>query len=129
MLRIMISPATPDDMPHKDAKDMPPDEPMSEEGEQEKVSQATVVYMTSDKGPFTCDNCYFWHDPNACKIVEGVIDPKGCCNLYESSQDQDGAEEESPEEDGDEPMDEPPDTVHAPSTPPKRTTPAQKIGL
>jgi hypothetical protein len=48
-----------------------------------KSTKQAVVYMTGDKGPFRCDHCEYFQVPRACKIVEGSIDPKGCCNLYE----------------------------------------------
>ena len=49
----------------------------------EKLTKATVVYMTSDQGPFRCDKCDFWVDPNQCELVEGDIDPAGCCNDFQ----------------------------------------------
>lgn len=53
----------------------------------EKTSKASVVYMDGDKGPFRCDHCEYFSKPNGCKIVNGYIDPAGCCNLYESIED------------------------------------------
>jgi hypothetical protein len=49
-----------------------------------KTSQDSVVYMTGDKGPFMCSHCEYFTAPNACQIVDGKIDPMGCCNLYET---------------------------------------------
>lgn len=54
------------------------------ESKPEKSSKLTVVYMDGDKGPFRCDHCEYFSKPNGCHIVEGFIDPAGCCNLYES---------------------------------------------
>lgn len=47
-----------------------------------KSSQAAVVYMTGDRGPFRCNHCEYFSTPASCKLVSGTIDPKGCCNLY-----------------------------------------------
>jgi hypothetical protein len=54
-----------------------------EEPEESKTSQASVVYMTGDQGPFRCDHCEYFSAPNGCRLVEGNIDPAGCCNLFE----------------------------------------------
>lgn len=69
----------------------PTDEPTADEPEIDvnqvesdpnKLDQSIVVYMTSEYGPFECQNCKYWVDPNACSIVSGEIDPKGVCNVY-----------------------------------------------
>lgn len=52
--------------------------------EQHQMSKLAVVYMDGDKGPFRCDHCEYYKDPNECEIVKGFIDPAGCCNLYET---------------------------------------------
>ncbi len=49
----------------------------------EKLTKATVVYMASDQGPFRCDGCDMWIAPEGCELVEGKIDPGGCCNDYQ----------------------------------------------
>ena len=51
----------------------------------EKLTKATVVYMDSKQGPFRCDKCDFWHSPNSCELVEGEIDPAGCCNDFKKT--------------------------------------------
>lgn len=53
---------------------------------QRKLSQddPTVVYMGRDKGPFMCAHCEYFRGPGSCTKVKGSIDPEGCCNLYES---------------------------------------------
>lgn len=51
--------------------------------EPEKVDQEAVVYMSGRQGPFRCDHCEYFSAPNRCQIVEGDIDPAGCCNLFE----------------------------------------------
>ena len=53
------------------------------EPEQHQMSKAAVVYMDGDQGPFRCDHCEYWKNPNSCEIVAGYIDPAGCCNLFE----------------------------------------------
>lgn len=56
-----------------------------EHGEHEKYSPVDpkVAYLSPDQGPFMCDHCkYFEAGQRACHIVEGDIDPHGCCNLY-----------------------------------------------
>ncbi len=55
----------------------------AEPAKQYKSSKIAVVYMDGDKGPFRCDHCEYYIKENGCKIVEGFIDPAGCCNLYE----------------------------------------------
>lgn len=52
------------------------------EAKSHKTSKTAVVYMDGEKGPFRCDNCSEFEAPNGCEIVEGYIDPEGCCNLY-----------------------------------------------
>lgn len=44
----------------------------------------TVLYMDSSEGPFRCDHCEYYVDPRQCQLVDGDIDPAGCCSLYES---------------------------------------------
>lgn len=51
-----------------------------------------VVYMGSESGPFRCDHCVYYIDPGACHKVSGVIDPGGCCNLFEPGEVQGGEE-------------------------------------
>lgn len=52
-----------------------------------KASQKAVVYMDSDEGPFRCDHCEYFSKPDKCRLVEGEIDPGGCCNLFEKDED------------------------------------------
>lgn len=48
-------------------------------------------YEPPDDGPFRCDNCTFYTDPNACtqpvvmKTQSGVVDPGGCCKFFNSA--------------------------------------------
>lgn len=57
-------------------------EPDGDEGMGTKVSQLAVVYMDGEKGPFECSHCCYFQPEASCQIVEGDIDPNGCCNLY-----------------------------------------------
>lgn len=47
-------------------------------------------YEGPEDGPFECDNCQFFSDPNQCAqpdIVRsqgGQVDPKGCCKFFNS---------------------------------------------
>lgn len=62
----------------------PPDDPTGgpDTDGLQKLSQGLVVYMGAEDGPFECGHCLYFAPPNACHLVDGDIDPKGCCNLY-----------------------------------------------
>ena len=47
-----------------------------------KIAQAAVAYQEMPNGDKECDNCNFFVAPNACKTVDGEINPKGYCKLY-----------------------------------------------
>lgn len=47
-----------------------------------QMSQKSVSYQATPKGPLRCDNCKLWQPPNACKSVEGAISPSGWCAIY-----------------------------------------------
>ena len=49
---------------------------------QAKIPQAAVAYQKTPNGDKECDNCNFFIPPNACKTVDGEIDPKGWCKIY-----------------------------------------------
>lgn len=61
------------------------------------VPQQNAGYMGPENGPFECQNCGFFNEPNSCEVVTGSIDPKGCCNNYTPDKDQ--SEDEGPDED------------------------------
>ena len=48
----------------------------------QKIGQALVQYQAMPKDGAECDKCVNWVAPNACKIVEGQINPKGWCVAY-----------------------------------------------
>ena len=51
-------------------------------GAQPKIAPKLVQYQEKPKGPQECDNCLHFVAPSSCKMVEGKINPKGCCQLY-----------------------------------------------
>ena len=48
----------------------------------QKIGQALVQYQPTAKNGQECDACVNWVAPDACKIVEGKIAPKGWCVAY-----------------------------------------------
>jgi hypothetical protein len=50
--------------------------------EDEKIAQELVQYQNTPKDGQKCNMCAQWVDPNACKIVAGVINPNGYCVAY-----------------------------------------------
>jgi hypothetical protein len=49
---------------------------------QNKAKQSLVQYQDKPKGDQQCDKCQQWAPPDACKVVEGKVNPKGWCALY-----------------------------------------------
>jgi hypothetical protein len=49
---------------------------------QQKISQANAKYQDHPNGNQQCDGCIQFQAPNACKIVEGPINPKGWCQFF-----------------------------------------------
>jgi hypothetical protein len=49
---------------------------------QQKISQANAKYQDHPNGKQECDGCVQFHAPNACKLVEGTINPKGWCQFF-----------------------------------------------
>jgi hypothetical protein len=50
----------------------------------EKVKPEVARYLSSDQGPFECQNCHHFDGQGGCEVVSGPIDPKGVCCLFES---------------------------------------------
>ncbi len=48
----------------------------------EKIAQELVQYQAQPKDGQKCNACAQWVEPNACKIVAGVISPNGYCVAY-----------------------------------------------
>jgi hypothetical protein len=49
---------------------------------QQKISQEDAKYQGTPKGQQQCDGCTNFQSPNACKFVEGEINPSGWCQLF-----------------------------------------------
>ena len=49
---------------------------------QGKTPKKLVQYQEKPKGTQECDGCLHFVPPNACKLVEGPINPTGWCALY-----------------------------------------------
>jgi hypothetical protein len=47
-----------------------------------KLSQQAVAYQTHPAGDKRCDRCVQFQPPNACKIVDGTINPEGYCKFF-----------------------------------------------
>ena len=47
-----------------------------------KAAKDAVQYQDAPKDGQECDKCVNWVAPNACKIVEGQINPKGYCIAF-----------------------------------------------
>lgn len=52
------------------------------QAQDQKIAQNLVQYQPGPKDGLVCDKCVNWVAPNACKIVEGNINPKGWCVAY-----------------------------------------------
>ena len=49
---------------------------------QQKVSHADAKYQDQPKGQQRCEIRLQFQPPNACRIVEGPISPKGWCQYF-----------------------------------------------
>ena len=49
---------------------------------QEKIAPEQVMYQAMPKDGAQCNKCVNWVEPNACKIVSGVIAPTGWCVAF-----------------------------------------------
>jgi hypothetical protein len=49
---------------------------------QQKISQANAKYVDHPNNNQQCDGCIQFQAPNACKIVDGNISPKGWCQFF-----------------------------------------------
>ncbi len=49
---------------------------------QTKLAQKVVQYQETPKGTQKCSICVNFLPPNACKIVEGTINPEGWCVAF-----------------------------------------------
>ena len=48
-----------------------------------KMSQESVNYQGSPKGPQQCSNCKLFTAPSACQSVDGTISPNGWCSIFQ----------------------------------------------
>ena len=46
-------------------------------------SPQTVGYQDTPKGLQMCGTCTLFISPNGCKVVEGPVDRRGWCKLYD----------------------------------------------
>jgi hypothetical protein len=53
---------------------------------QQKLPKETVKYQFEPKNGQQCSKCTHFEPPNACKLVQGEINPKGWCILYAPKQ-------------------------------------------
>jgi hypothetical protein len=47
-----------------------------------KISQKAVAYQDHPEGDKRCEKCAQFQPPNACKMVDGTIDPQGYCRIF-----------------------------------------------
>lgn len=67
-----------------------------------KLSQLTSGYLGPENGPFMCGNCRHFDGQGGCDIVDGLIDPQGCCSVFEAGDQMGGMEPvPSPQPSGD----------------------------
>jgi hypothetical protein len=47
-----------------------------------KISKKAVAYQDHADGDKRCDKCAQFQPPDACKMVEGPINPQGSCRIF-----------------------------------------------
>jgi hypothetical protein len=47
-----------------------------------KISQKAVAYQDHPEGDKRCETCAQFQAPNACKMVDGAINPQGYCRIF-----------------------------------------------
>lgn len=76
----------PPDAPPPDPTQPPPDPSQdpsqSPQMMNHKIPPMIASYMGPEMGPFQCGNCHFFEAPNSCSVVDGPINPGGCCNNF-----------------------------------------------
>jgi hypothetical protein len=50
-----------------------------------KISKAAVGYQDHPQGDKRCEKCLQFEAPNACKLVDGPINPQGFCRIFSPS--------------------------------------------
>ena len=48
----------------------------------QKIDQKTAQYQAFPKNGQTCNKCFAFEPPAACKLVAGTISPAGWCQLF-----------------------------------------------
>jgi hypothetical protein len=64
----------------------------AKEGAEKGDGTEASGYVQASLGPFRCDNCMHFQDPNGCDHpavtsdpeVKGKVEPGGCCNYFKS---------------------------------------------
>ena len=49
---------------------------------QPKISKVAVNYQDHADGDKRCDKCVQFQPPDACKVVDGPISPRGSCRIF-----------------------------------------------
>ena len=62
-----------------------PDQDQDTDPQGTKIAQPNAGYQGPDQGPFACDHCVYFDVPRSCEVVDGDIDPHGCCNNFTSN--------------------------------------------
>lgn len=85
------------------AQPQPQPQPLVQLGDDPNKGDGTAQsgYATPDLGPFECENCQHFQEPNSCNHpevqsdpeVNGQVDPEGCCNYFKSAGNETEAEE------------------------------------
>ena len=47
-----------------------------------KMAQKAVAYQDTPNGDKRCDGCSLFEAPNACKSIDGTINPAGWCRIW-----------------------------------------------
>jgi hypothetical protein len=47
------------------------------------VSKDAAQYQETPKGLLSCSVCTFFRAPGSCKIVTGIVSPKGWCRFFD----------------------------------------------
>lgn len=55
---------------------------VSQAAAQQKISQDVAKYQNTSHGDQRCERCYNFQPPNACKFVQGDVNPTGWCTLF-----------------------------------------------
>jgi hypothetical protein len=61
-----------------------------------KLSKNISGYLPPEDGPFECERCHYFRPSVSCELVEGTIEPEGCCNLFTQ---EDSSKQSSDDED------------------------------